>query len=806
MNLRQAFRGWMRSPGLGVLLVLTLALGLGGAVTGIAVADRALVNPLGLPHPERVLGIAASGAPASVAIYARLPAFAAVAGYSTGRVPVAAGASQNACNVSGVTEGFFQVAGVTPQRGRVFTDAELQAGDRVAVVSADLSGSGFGGAGALGRSIRIGTTAFTVVGVMPARFGFPYATDVWIPSRSAGLSLRLLAAPPAGALRQNRLIGRLRPGTSEQDAAIEVRQQMQREAEAYNDAHPTGGRMGVSTVFVASLAASRSGSFRPTVDLLLAAALLLWLVACASLGGVLLARTLASRQDALTRLTLGASRSSLLRARLADAFILTTPSVVAAAGAMTVLMACLRRWAPPQFPGLDLLHPAAADFALLAAMAVPSLLLTTLPAGLYTLRLRLRTGQDFAPRPGWTWPALVTFELAGALSLTVAAGLLLSSYTRLMRVDLGFSARGVTTVQFTALPAMQSAQKQIATAPPGRRRAIAVALASHTAELSLQVLQAAARTPGIEAALASNPPLLGETSGQYVYAPGQVSAGTISVTENISRGYFHLMTIPLLRGRDFAAGDTTTTAPVIIVSRSLAERLWPHLNPVGRRLITGNEAPLARVVVGEVADIHSTAPGEPNWGTGQAYFPWRQPYNDGLPMVMTLLARTPGTGGAALAALPGSVSGIEPLDTTSLDAATSRAISGQRFNTLLLAAFSAMVLLLAWLGLLGMLAFSVIALRHEYAVRLALGASPARVLRLVFGRAARLALAATALALAAAGAEGSLMRHLLFGVGALDPGVWAGAVVLIMLLALAAAVLPGWRAAHMQPLQFLRYE
>lgn len=798
-SLRYAFRRARRQRGLSALLILALALGLGGATAALALAERALVNPFGLPQPEQLMAIADSGTPAGAASYSRLPAFTAACGYTTGGLTVTAGHTRGHQYVAAVTADFFRVAGIAPRTGRRFSAGELQAGNRVAIISHDLAAGGYGGA-ALGGALTMGGERFAVIGVMPQGFGFPAGTAVWIPAHAAASNLVLMNGPPAAGLGSGHLIARLRPRVNLAEASAEVGRQQRHEAAAWDALHPRGPKMGVSSVTLTPLLHRWTRGARGTVDLLLAAAGLLFLISCFVAGGVLLARALNGQKETAARMALGARRWQLARQWLIEALVLVAPATAVAAGVAAALMAALRRGAPAALPGLDLLHPRWSDGAVLAALAVVALVLTALPPLLSTLRLRspahlLQTSFYGGVRASLLWPVVVIFELAVALALTASAALLLASFGRLTHTDLGFAPAGIQTVTFTTAPAL---------APLLQRRERAAAFA-RAAAINRTVLTAAQRIPGATTSLASPAPLSRRSSnGMFIMPwPGSPQDEAGAEISSISAGYFHLLRIPLARGRGFTAADIAASPLVAIVSRSLAHRFWGDRNPIGRQIAFDGDTVHPRTVVGEVRDVLPGGPTALGVWAGQVYIPLTQPTHS-PPLVASLLVRGGATGAALAAVQP--VAGVEVLDSSSLSAAAARVTATQRFSAQVVALFAALALLLIVLALVGLLAHWVTARRHEIAIRLALGATPAAMARSVIVRLALMLAAAVGLTLTASPMLKALLANVLYGIQPLAVGPWAAAVALVCTVALGATAVPALTAAHVAPAEALRFE
>lgn len=801
-GLHYAWRRAGRQRALTVVLIAALALGLGGAAAMMALARHVLMNPLDLPQAQQVLGIYASGEPASVANYSKLPAFAAVAGCHSGELAASVGGLRTREAITAVTRGFFGVAGVAPQRGRDFSANELQSGARVAVISAALNAGGYQGA-ALGRSIMMGGTNFTVIGVMPPRFGFPAGTSVWIPYNAWRRYLVL----QNGTLRGG-LLARLRPGVSEAQANAQVKAEMEREVAVEEAANPKQ-KYGMSSAFTAPLAKAWARRSRSMVELLLAAAGLLWLVACFGFGGVLLARALGDQKEMATRMALGGRRWQLAAQWLNEALLVVVPAATVGAVVSGALMAALRRGAPASMLGIDLLQPGWLDGATLLALAAITLVVVAIPPVLSTLRMRpaaetLQSTFYGKVRASVLWPVLVVVELTVALVLTAGAAMLLVSYVGLTRVNLGFQPQGIAALTYTTAPTMLSLAAKARSAGPAERKTLMAQMAVATQAGNAAILAAAQHASLGHAALVENPPFARMSVGYTYVVPAlgdwhhQVPAEL-----NLTSGQFlRTLGLPLVRGRYFNVDDSATGLPVAIVSRGVAQALWGDQNPVGHRLyLEGHPRPIT--VVGETRTVLAGGALDDQYAKGQVYFPAAQPWR-GPAIVMTVVAR--GASAAALAEAISRVSGVEVLDSTTLVAAASAILGQQRFSLRVMEMFSGLALLLIWLAVIGMLAHWVAGRRHEMAIRLALGASPGAMARTVLLRLGAMLVAAVALGLAASPLEKDVVGHLLSGVSALDVRLWMAAALVVCAVALGAAAIPALRAARIEPAETLRYE
>ncbi|HSB62137.1 MAG TPA: ABC transporter permease, partial [Vicinamibacteria bacterium] len=688
-----------------------------------------------------------------------------------------------------VTGNFFTVLGVGPALGRTLVPRDDDPGAaRVVVLSHALWRERFSSdAGIVGQALTLNDQSFTVVGVMPAGFGYPRGAQVWTP-----------LVPAAGEIRENAGVwwmsglGRLRPGITLQQAGAG----MTALAERYNrEQHSEEGFAAVLT----PVAEAVFGPTRPALLALFGAVTLVLLIACANVAGLLLVQVTERGSELAVRRALGASRASLLRGLACETLL-----VAAAGGATGLLLAhagtpVLVALSPRDVPRLQdvAVDARAFGFALLASL-LTAFLCALAPAGLLrrvSLEELLRGGgRGVAPGRRGLRAALVVGEVAVALVLLVGAGLLFRSFVALRQAPLGFEPRGVLSLSI-ALP-----QSRYPDAP--RWRAFYEELLPRVQAL-----------PGVaSAATVTLRPLWGTVGMDWPFTVEGQSAeeagrNPLLNFEAVSPDYFATLGIAVTRGRAFTARDREGQPGVVVVSEALARRAWPGQDPLGKRL----QLPLPGTpyhgawltVVGAVADAR-----------------YREIQATRLDLYMSflqanhrpkhLMVRTDGDPAALAPAIRAAVRGLDPdlplAEVVTMSDVVSEALGGPRFAARVFSAFALVALLLAALGLYGLLAGSVSRRTREIGVRVALGAAPADVRRLVLGEGLALAAGGMVLGLAAALAGARLLRSLLFGVPPTDPATLAAVCLLLGAVAAAASLLPARRATMVDPAVTLRAE
>ena len=824
-DLRIAIRHLLKSPGFTATAVLMLALGIGATTAIFSVVEGVLMRPLPFPHSESLVqlsdilqggevgsnGEAGVTAPDIQAYTRDTHSFESLGGYAqTGYELSGIGdpAQVNAARLSG---GVLPALGVMPQMGRFFTQHEDDNKEHVAVLSYSLWQSRLhGDPRVLGTKILLDRKPYEVIGVMPRNFEFPLvpghlnSSELWIP-----LSLGQQELGAGGAAGWNfNMVGRLKPGITPAQAesdAQRVAQETMRNYPAFM------ASMHIRAV-VRSLHEETVEQARQLVRNLFLAIVVVLLIACANLAGLLLVRAIRRRHEIAMRLALGARASMLLRQAILESSVLSITGgligLVLAAIALRVGVS----WLPETLPrineiGLDW---QVVVFAIILAV------LTGIVCGLAPAFAALRTSVNEALKEGGRTgtagggharlrSALVVTEIAIALALLVASGLLLRSFEKMRAVDLGFRPDHVLTASYS-LP-----QKQYATQ-------------AAVDEFNHELIRRLRQLPGLKfAGLTSFLPASGGNSNTVFDAEGYVapqSAGMNLATQVTVEGdYLQAIGIPLLSGRYFTPADTAGTQLVAIVNHKLAEHCWPGSDPVGKRLRLGlQETKIPWLtVVGEVADVKEASPDVPS--KQQYYLPVEQyeksigPFasptdvngNGGYIAMRT--ATEPEQIANVLRATVRSIDPQLPLSQVqTMEHAVSDSEAPRRFNTALISGFALAAVLLAVLGIYSVIAFSAALRTQEMAIRIALGSQRSGILSLVFRSAAKLALAGCALGLLGAVAAPQLLQSFLFGVSPFDPLVLAVAAVSVVMLALVASLLPARRAASIDPMKALRAE
>jgi putative ABC transport system permease protein len=812
-DLRMGFRLWARSPLLGAVVVATLGFGIGANTAIFSFVNALLLRPYPFerlddlvhvwerhaqtgraPDVRSAHGDRSPMAPADFLDLRRESrSFEGLAALRQRDLTLVQDGEPERIAGTAATPELFGLLRVEAERGRVFRSEEAQAGrDAVVVVSHGFWRRRLGAApDAVGRELRFDGRPHTVVGVMPARFAYPPGgVEAWVP----------LVFPENEKSERGRLnlqvLGRLAPGVSVAQAGDDLARQAIRLEQEY-----PATNLGRSFTLV-RLREQQAGFTMPFAALFQGASALALLLACANVGAILVARALARRREISLRMALGASRGRLARQLLAESMALALLGLLPAVAVAGLAVRLIRTSVPPDITKyLAGWHDIRLDERALlfgAATAILTALVTglapALGAGRFGLAFALRDGgHGTAGEPGRRRHVLVVSQLALALVLLVAAALMVQGFDRLARQYQGFEPEGVLTFR-VRLPEGRY--------PPGRG----------VVDFYGRLLESLEAVPGVEAAaLASQfPGDLGPMPSGPVSLRGRTSTTDVALPvadyQTIGSGYFRALRIPLVRGRGFDERDGSDATPVAIVSESMAERLWPGEDPLGQQLKTGrpDAATPWREVVGVVSDVTQY------WFDRQPRSTVYLPYPQGPRANTFVVLRVTVRPAAATGLVRARVAALDPElpidEVRSLAQAVEEGMALLRLAANFLLVLGLVAGVLSALGVYGLVAHDVARRTPEIGLRLALGASPAAVLRLVLRRAAAMALLSVAIGIPVAVALGRIMTAELFGV--VKPEyrslILLGAA--LVAISLVAAWLPARRAAAVDAMAALRAE
>lgn len=789
------------------MAVLTLGLGIGANTAIFSVVNTVLLSSLPYPDPSALVEIANTYFPQ----FPRLPnssgdfldfrreasSFSAMAAY----IDIPSG-----LNLTGdgqperlearfAYSGLFSLLGVRPVVGHTFTPEDDQAGGpRVVLLSHHLWANHFGSDPTIvGRAILLDGVGYTVDGVLPARFQIAPTTDVWLPVNQYGVDLT------SHVHHEFSILARLKPGVSVSQAEAELTILNRQEEAAFPDTHKNWG------VAVAPMENPSAAKMRVALLILLGAVGLVLLVACANIVNLLLARNAARRREMALRVALGASRLRLLRQLLTESLLLALLGGICGILLAVAGLRVLDSFVPPE---LKIVQEAGLNGWVLAFTMCVSLLAGVvcglIPAAQSlkeNLHGVLKEGMRNAGSSGGQKlrSVLVVAEIALALVPLIGAGLLLRSFHRLIEVDPGFHHDHILALQVDQ-PQLSPTEANKLTAD--QQIALARKQSLQYTELADQ-LQA---LPGVQAVGGISVLPLGSamrSASRFVLEgqpPPSNGARPVAETRSVSPGYFAAMGIPLRAGRPLDAHDYARQN--ILVNEAMAQRFWAGGDAVGHRinLCSLDPQPCWSLIVGVVGDVHQygleAAPTFDVYFTG-GWTTYTVIRSNSDPGALTL---------AAVAAIHKFDPNLPATHVMTLNHLLSDSVSPRRFSTFLLGVFAAFALLLAAVGVYGVMSYVVSLRTSEIGVRMALGARPADIWRLVIGFGTRLALAGVICGLVGAFALTRLISSLLFGIKATDPLTFAGVALLLVCVALLACYIPAQRAMRVDPLVALRYE
>jgi predicted permease len=814
-HLEVTLRSFARQPGMALIVVLTLALGI-GATTSLFAYLAAILRPtLDAPSPERVVWVYTGTVeePYNVASYLELrdlqrgqTALADLAGFTAFAASVRQGQASTFAWGELVSGGFFPFFAVRPESGRLLGPADDLAGaEPVAVVSHNFWVGTLGGdPAAIGRPLRLNTQTFTLVGVLPAGFrAYGHASPIYVPLIQAD---RLTGLPRLASrdVRLISLIGRLAPGVHPRQA----REALARTARALDETVPLADgkrRFGFASATTYDSAQAGTDPYLPSARILMAAALLFLLLACANVANLLLARATARQRELGIRAALGASRRRLVGVLLSESLVLCLAGGavgLAFAVGMTHRIESYVLTDPGGFSGWSsndhLVRLDARVLAFATAVALLCGLLCGLAPAFRILRGDLLTAVK-TDAAGATGPAgalgprklLVVAQVGLSVLLLLGGSLLVRTLRNAERTSPGFDPSRLLMLSLYV-------PRNVGAPDVG------------AATLYRKVLEEASTLPGVQSAtLSLTVPLAGNTRDTRVVRPDRPDQRVQASYDLVAPGYFETLRIPLLAGRTLDRRDRRDTPPVVVISRALAKKLWGEANAVGRTISIPDLPPRPGQppgplfeVVGVAGDVHSASvvkPAEPF-----LYLPVEQRSHTRL----TLIARTAGSPAALAPALRQAVRAAHPdlsiIDLTTCDDQMRRSLAQQRMHAEIASFFGLMGLAVSAVGLFGLLSYTVSLRVREFGIRMAIGARPGNLEALVLRQG--MALVAAGLALGLLGALGliRLLESLLFGVAATDPLSFLGVATGLVVVTLAACYLPAHRAAQLDPLEALR--
>lgn len=793
-DIRYGVRSLIKRPAFSAIAIITLALGIGANTAIFSVINAVLLRPLPYAEPDRLITFRSNqSAPDLADVEARTRTFTKLGGEVLAPLDYTAGSEPVQFQVGQVTGGYFETLGINPERGRAITHEDDRSGAPfVVVLSHSLWQRQFGGdTQILGKTIPLSGNSYTIIGVMPAGFMSPRdsAADAWTPVH--------VSNPVAANFRGVHFLrsyGRLAPGVTIDQARAEMTAIDQQLAAQY----PADNK-NRSTALLA-LHERIVGTSRNALLILFAAVSLVLLIACANFANLLLARTAERGREIVIRTALGAGRWRVIRQLLTESLLISF-----AGGAVAMLLAW---W------GIKLLVALKPeDLPRLQEIGIDPRVL------LFTLGLSVVTGVVFGVLPAWsgsrsgvreglkegargatsgTAPqrlrsAFVVLELAVALILLVGAGLLVKTFWKLRNVEPGFNANHLLTMR-VELP--ETRYKEV----------------DKQTRFRTQLLEGINSLPGTQAAMISELPLSGDSldhdfviDGRPPIAPGDEPS---LETRSVLGDYFHVMQIPLKRGRDFQPQDLVANAPLVgVANEEMVRQYFPNEDPLGKRIRWARNPTVQWItIVGVVGDVKHFGLDLPEQPALYSPYTQIQPWKRWMSLAVRTQSPPAGMATAVKQQIWKIDSQLPATKVQTMDEVAAASFAARSFYMLLLVIFASLALVLAGVGVYGVMSYAVTQRTQEIGIRMALGAQVRDVVTLVMRSGLVLAIIGVALGLAGAFALTRLMRSLLFEVGPTDAVTFITVSVSLLVVALLACYLPARRATKVDPLIALRYE
>ncbi len=805
-DLRYGLRILRQSPAFTAGAVITLALGIGATTAIFSIVDAVLLRSLPYRDPNQLVlmfdvptdrpdALSSISYRDFTECRAQNRVFSQMAGNAFHDLTLTGAGEPAIVNTADVTPEIFPLLNAKPLLGRTLLPEDGKPGAAaVAVLSENLWRSRFGSNPRLiGQSIALDMRSFTVVGILPASFRYPEGAprqDVWISVTQDPLFGPLTSRP---SVRLVGVIGRLKPGVSVAKAQAEMNTLGARLAKQF-PAEDSG-----VTILIQPYRQAVVGNLKPALLILLSAVGLLLLIACANIANLLLARAASRRREMAVRIALGASRARIVWQLLTESALLGLLGGVAG-----VLLAAWAVWSLQPFLPSDLVQISSIHvggpvlvFALLLSLAA-ALAFGLAPAILATpsnLQTNLKQGGERTGQRGGQHARsiLAIAEISLAMLLLVAGGLLIRSFALVTAVNPGFDPNNVTEAE-VSLPQFQYSTPR------------------QWAVFSTELLERLRAQPGFQdSALAA--PLPMDRQGQAAFAfdivgnpplpPGQSSTADYAT---VSPGYFHVMRIPLLRGRFFSEQDSPSNPNVAIISQALARRYFANQSPIGKQMRFGfpPNGNVSRTIVGVVGDVRDVALSQKSGP--MMYVPFAQAPLYGGEVVVRSSLNASSLSAAIRHAVHPIDRDLPVTDVGNFTDALRQSISQERFRACLVGSFSAIALVLAAVGIFGVISYSASQRTHEIGIRVALGAQRRDVLHLILGQGAKLALLGLGIGVVLALLLTRLIASLLYGVSATDPLTFGAVAIVLLGVALTACYIPARRAMRVDPMVAVRYQ
>lgn len=809
-DLKYALRMLRRNPAFTAVAILTLAVGIGATSAIFSVFNSVLLRPLPYREPGQLVRVYSEfptmqlqkfwlSAPELLDIQREAKSWEAIGAWAPGGQNVGTESEPLRVTSAAITRSLIDVLGVSPELGRNFTEEEdRNGGPKVAIISHGLWQKGFGGASdIIGKQIQVNATSTTVVGVMPANFGFPPGSN-----EQVELLVPFQFDPANPGNRGGHflsVIGRLKPGVTMGQAQSEMTSLMagwKSEGRAQHLLNPQN-----HPVIMLGLHEDVVGSARKAVWLLMAAVVFVLLIACVNVANLLLARAESRHREFAVRLALGAGLKRMVRQFVAEGFVLVLIALVLGIALAFAGLKVLLLFAPDSVPRTEEIGVGLPVLGFTIAVAIVAVFLFALAPLAQVSERNLANwiraaGQRSIRGGGQTLrKGLVIAEIALAVILVIGSGLMIRAFWKLQQVKTGFDPAGVTSFSLNLPNAKYKAPERL--------------------QFVNSLQQKLSSIPGVAGvSIASGLPPLRRINANDTEIEGYQPtpdgpAQNVDYWNVVGNDYFKTMKVRLIEGRTFEPQDENPNAmPVVIVNQALAKRFWTG-SPIGRRVNPGFAEPKVWcTIVGVVEDTKNAGMDKP--AGPELYFQVQQVANQFLGSNVNFVVRASNESASLESSIRNAVREMDPslpvYNLWSMNELVSKSVIQPRFLALLLATFSGIALFLAAIGIYGVMAYSVAQRTQEIGVRMALGARPFHVLRLIFKQSLGMLLIGTVIGLIGAFWLTRWMQTLLFEITATDPLTYVSVIGLLTIVALLACYIPARRAAKVDPLVALRYE
>jgi predicted permease len=803
-DIRYGLRVLKQNPGFTAVAILTLALGIGANTAIFSVVDAVLVRPLPYPEPQRMfmvcqtrpeMGATKNGVsfPNYLDWTRATTSFEALVALRATTFALAGHGAATYVEAAAVTASYFPVFRVQPLLGRTLEAADdVPGASPAAVISERLWRSRFGSNPAiLGQTISLDQHAFTVVGILPGNFRPPITasdTQLWVPLLQDAVAMQLRDHRSGHYLMS---VGRLKPGVSPTQAQAEMDSIEKGLAQEYPDDNKGWG------VRLVALQSYLAGDVRMALLIILGAVGLVFLIACANVANLQLARAASRGREVSIRVALGASRARLIRQFLTECILLSLAGGVAGLALAFGTVQGLTSWLPADLPRISEIRTDTRVLFFGLALSVIAGIIFGLAPAWYSAAARFTEGlkeggkglgEDKSRRR--LRGALVVAETGLAVVLLIVAGLLIRSFVRLQNVNAGFNVNHLLTTSIS-LPRTQYTKPD------------------QWISFSNAIMERVKAIPGVEDAGVALPiPLSGGNINLAFTVEGRApvpkSEGPTADYAAVSSNYFHLMQIPLLQGRELTEGDSPDSAKVCVISASVARHFFPNEKPLGKRINIGYPQATPREIVGIVGDIKDQNLEAQD--ASQIYAPFVQNPYWGFDIALRTSGDPKLIGGALREKIGEIDSGLPVTNIRAMGDAIDESIAQPRFRTTLLGLFSGMAFVLAAIGIYGVISYNVGRRTQEIGIRMALGAQRHDVLLMVVCEALTLAGLGVMLGLVSSFWLTDLLQGFVFNTSITDPATYAGVAALLLMVSLAASCVPARRAMRVDPLVALRYE